>query len=718
MTRAQTLELRVTNLDCENEAAAIRRGLATAPGLHSLEIFPKSAKVVLAFDPASTSVDAIAQRLSALGFPPARDLSDLGPPRPWKNPKVLAAAGSGVLLATGWLASLAGAADLASVALYWIAMITGGWFFGREAFEELVHEREIGIEFLMTVAALTAAAMGLPGEGATLAFLYSISEAAEGYTEERTRSAIRALMKLAPKVAMVRRDGEEREVPVEELQPGDIFIVRPGEAVATDGTVRAGESSVDQAPVTGESVPVEKRLGDTVFAGTINGEATLDVEVTKAFAENTISRIIKLVEEAQERKGTAQRFIERFGRRYSPAVLAVGVALALIVPVILGGEWREWITRATVFVVSAAPCALVISIPITMVAALGTAARRGVLVKGGIYMEELAKIRVVAFDKTGTITRGQPDVTDIVLSPQDWSQVAPHEDALLSLAAGLEMRSEHPIARAVIRASQARGLRPMAIEEFRALPGAGATARLTDGSGLHLYAGNPALFETRLRVSLARLRADIDRLQTDGKTVVVVGTTDGPLGLIAVQDTIRPNAATAIAELRRAGIERTFMLTGDAAQVARVIARHAGIDEVFANLSPEDKVARVRELASQHHHVAMVGDGINDAPALAQADVGIAMGTAGTDVALETADVALMGDNLEKIAEAFRLAKRADLLVRQNLALSTLIIAVLVVAAIAGLLSLPVAVLAHEISEFLVIANGLRMLHAGGSSTS
>lgn len=493
MARAQTLEFRVTNLDCEHEAAAIRRGLATEPGLHSLEIFPKSAKVILAIDPAVTSAAAVAQSLSALGFPPALNLGEVGPPAPWKNPKVLAAASSGALLATGWLASILGAPHLTSVTLYWIAMVTGAWFFGREAFEDLLYEREIGIELLMTVAAVTAAAMGLPGEGATLAFLYSISEAAEGYTEERTRSAIRALMKLAPKVALVRRDGQEREVPVEELQPGNIFVVRPGEALATDGIVRAGESSVNQAPVTGESVPVEKRSGDTVFAGTINGESTLEVQVTKAFAENTLSRIIKLVEEAQERKGTAQRFIERFGRYYSPAVLACGIALALLVPFILGGEWREWITRATVFVVSAAPCALVISIPITMVAALGTAARRGVLIKGGIYMEQLAKIRVIAFDKTGTITRGEPDVTDIVLWPLSVSQIVPDQDALLSLAAGLESRSEHPIARAIVRAAQERSLRPIPVEGFRALPGAGATAQLAAPVYLFSQATPPSL---------------------------------------------------------------------------------------------------------------------------------------------------------------------------------------------------------------------------------
>ncbi|MBZ0209245.1 MAG: heavy metal translocating P-type ATPase [Hyphomicrobium sp.] len=591
-------------------------------------------------------------------------------------------------------------------------MVTGGWFFGREALEELLYEREIGIELLMTTAALTAAAMGLPGEGATLAFLYSISEAAEGYTEDRTRSAIRALMKLTPKVALVRRDGHDTEVSVEELVPGDIFIVRPGEAIATDGTVRAGESSVNQAPVTGESVPVAKRSGDTVFAGTLNGEATLEVEVSRTFAENTISRIIKLVEEAQERKGTAQRFIERFGRRYSPMVLALGIGLALLVPLAFGGEWREWITRATVFIVAAAPCALVISIPITMVAALGTAARHGVLVKGGIYMEELAKIRVVAFDKTGTITRGEPDVTDIVLLPEPVTALTPDEHALLSLAASLEIRSEHPIARAIVRAAHARGLRLAAVEEFRALPGAGGTARLADGSGISFYIGSPRLFETRLRIDLTPVAAQIARLQADGKTVVVIGTSDAPLGLIAVQDTMRPNAPAAISALRAAGISRTVMLTGDAPAVAQLIAARARIDDVFANLAPEDKVSKVRELASHYRHVAMVGDGINDAPALAEANVGIAMGTAGTDVALETADVALMADNLEKITEALRLARRADVLVRQNLVLSIAIITALVAGAVAGFLSLPVAVLAHEITEFLVIANGLRMLRA------
>ena len=710
MAQTQTIEFRVSNLDCETEAAAIRRGLTGMPGVTAIEVFPKAAKVALTIDPGITSSDGLSRQLAALGFPPAKNMRDLRPPVLWKNPKVLAAGGCGVLLVIGWVASLIGMPLVISSILYWIAMITGGWFFSREAFEELVYEKGIGIELLMTVAALSAAIMGLPGEGAILAFLYSISEAAEGYTEDKTRSAIRALMDLTPKTALVRRDGREQDVPVEDLRPGDVLIVKPGQSIATDGSVIVGESSVNQAPVTGESVPVAKRRGDAVFAGTINGEAPLEVRVTKSFAENTISRIIQLVEEAQERKGTAQRFIERFGVWYSPAVLGVGIAIALLAPLLLAGEWREWITRATVFVVAAAPCALVISIPVTMVAALGNAARRGVLVKGGVHMEELAKVVAVAFDKTGTITRGEPDVTDVKLPDRYRSVLAPDERSLIALAAGLETRSEHPIARAILRYARNQNITPASINEFRALPGAGATARLTERSDTVLYIGNPELFNSRVHIDLEELRSEIDRLQSEGKTVVILGTADQALGLIAVQDVIRPNAANAIADLRLAGIRRTFMLTGDNALVAAVIARRAGIDECFASLSPEDKVAKVKELAHRYPHVAMVGDGINDAPALAEATVGIAMGAAGTDVALEAADVALMADDLGKLPDAVRIARRMEAIVRQNLTLSALLIGVLIVGAVAGLLSLPAAVLAHEISEFVVIGNGLRML--------
>lgn len=702
----ETLDVRVSNLDCESDAAKIQRALGGAPGVTALTVFPKAARVSLRFRPDTASADALKDRLRDLGFPPLVTATLPEAPRPWKNPKVITSALSGLLLLVGWLLSRGGAAEGVTIAIYIASLLIGGYYFGREALEELFLEREVGIELLMTVAAIVATIMGEPFEGAMLAFLYSMSEAAEGYTGEKTRAAVKALMDLAPKTALVRRGDTETEIPVEEVRADEVFIVRPGESMPTDGEVLVGQSSVNQAPVTGESVPVEKSVGDTVFAGTINGEGALEVRATKAFAENTIARIIHMVEEAQERKGTSERFIERFGKRYSPAVLGIGILMAVLLPLLDAMSWREAITRATVFIVAAAPCALVISIPITLVAALGTGARRGVLIKGGVFVEELAKVRVVALDKTGTITHGAPEVTDVV--PLGGATLPP--DRVLAVAAGIESRSQHPLARAVLRHAEAQGVAPAAIADFRSLTGAGAAARVEGLDVGEVFVGSPALFEGELRVSLKLAAGDIARLQDAGKTVIVVGDRRSAWALFAIRDNVRPNAAAAIRALHDSGVRTVVMLTGDNARTAQVIAREVGIDEVHADLKPEDKARIIRELTTRVGHVAMVGDGVNDAPALAEATVGVAMGAAGTDVALETADVALMADDLEKLVYALRLAQRNQRVVRQNLALSIAVIAVLVVGAVLGKLTLPVAVVAHEVSEFVVIASGLRML--------
>jgi Cd2+/Zn2+-exporting ATPase len=701
---SKLIDVRVANLDCEHDAGVIERGLEGFPGLIALKMFPKAARVTLTYDPERASPEGMRQKLEELGFPPQKGRQLASPPKPWRNPKVLASVGSGLLLLAGWLLERATGADQISLVIYLAAIVIGGYYFGREAVEELIFEHRVGIELLMATAAVAATALGAAGEGAMLIFLYSISEAAEGYTEEKTRSAIRALMELAPKIAVVRRDGREVEIPAEKLVVGDVFLVKPGQAIATDGVVLTGSSSVNQAPVTGESVPVEKSPEDPVFAGTINEEGALEVRATRAFAENTISRIISMVEEAQERKGTSQRFIERFGARYSPAVLLIGILLASVPPLIGSGLWATWVSRAVVFVVAAAPCALVISIPITLVAALGTGARNGVLIKGGVHIEELARVRVVALDKTGTLTRGEAEVTDFRAFPSSNTFSAAD---VLAIAAAIEKNSQHPLARAIVRYSDSQGVQPIEVSGFRSLTGAGALAHYDNRL---IYVGSPHLFAGQLGITLRDIEAEIARLQAEGKTVILVGDEQLIWGLIAIRDSVRPNARIAIAALHKIGIQKVVMLTGDNRSAAEAIAREVGIDEVYADLKPEDKVARVRELKSRHGHVAMVGDGVNDAPALAEATVGIAMGAAGTDVALETADIALMADNLEKLVYALRLARRNQKLVRQNLALSVVVIGVLVIGAVMGAFTLPVAVLGHELSEFIVIGNGLRML--------
>lgn len=623
------------------------------------------------------------------------------PPRPWRNAKVLTSMAAGLLLAIGFFGNLAGVSEPLVIFVYVLAVGVGGYFFGREALEELVQEREIGIELLMATAAIVAGLLGEWAEAATLVFLYSISEAAEGYTSERARHAVRALMDLSPKTALVQQDRSELRIPVEALRVGDIFIVRPGEAVPTDGEVIAGRSSVNQAPVTGESVPVEKVPGAKVFAASLNGEGALTVRATKTAADNTLARIIHLVEAAQASKGRSQRFIERFGRRYSPAVLGAGVLLALLPP-LFDHAWGEWLSRATVFVVAAAPCALVISVPITLVAALGTAGRNGILIKGGVHLENLAKIRVVALDKTGTLTMGRPTVTNIVpLNGHD-------PQRLLAQAAALEARSQHPLALAILQRAQAEGMAAQPAEEFQSLPGLGGYGQV---AGEQLYIGSPKLFQ-EMGIELDPARMLVSQLQHEGKTVVLLGSAQHLYGLIAIADQLRPGAAEAVAALKAAGIKRVVMLTGDNPLAAQAIAAQVGIDEVLAELSPEDKTQAVIDLESRYGKVAMVGDGVNDAPALAAAHVGIAMGAAGTDVALETADVALMADDLSRLSYLVRFSRRNWGVIQQNLALSALVIGGLVVGAISGFFTLPIAVLAHELSEFAVIASGLRMLRA------
>lgn len=694
------LEVRVQHLDCENEAAKIEAGLRGHEGVVEVRTFPKAGKVALMFEPAKTSREALEGALTSLGFPVARE-AEREAPRLW-SPKVLASAASGVLLAIGWGLSRTLTVGWPSLVALGLAILVGGYFFAREGLEKLWRKRVVGIEVLMSTAALGAAALGEPLEAAMLVFLYSISEAAEGFTEQKTRAAVRALMKLVPKVALVRRDGVDVEVPVESLAVGEVFIVRPGESVATDGAVVRGETSINQAPVTGESVPVKKAAGDEVFAGTINADGVIQVRATKTYQENTVAKIIHLVEEAQEKKGEQQRFIERFGARYSPAVLAGGVLIAAVLVFAFGLSWSLAMHRAVVFIVAAAPCALVISVPITLVAALGTGARNGVLIKGGVILERLATIRIIALDKTGTLTRGEPVVTDIVRL-----DASPHaESEMLSRLASIESRSEHPVARAIVAHARALGVAIAEAADVRALPGAGVLATL---DGVEVLVGQLGLFKGTA-ANADEATAEVRRLEEAGKTVIVAGTSSRIWCVVAVQDAVRDDASEAVRLLHARGVD-LIVLSGDQRLAVERVASTLGIKRFHGAMKPEDKLAEIRALAAKGP-IAMVGDGVNDAPALAQATVGVAMGAAGTDVALETADVALMGDDLRRLAFALALAQRTQQVVRQNLVLSIIVIGTLAVGAVAGVFSLPVAVLVHEISEFIVIGSGLRLLRA------
>lgn len=610
---------------------------------------------------------------------------------PMRNALIAAA-----LLFSGWLIQRFAAVPYVSYIMFGLAIVIGAYYWAREGWEEFVECREVGIEALMAFATLGAVLLGEWFEAAFLVFLYAGAEAIEMYTFARTRTAIRALLDLAPETATRLINGREERIPAEQLDVGDLFLVRPGERIPTDGEIVEGASSLDEAAVTGESVPVEKAKGDKIFAGTINTTGALTVRATTSFASNSLQKIIHLVEEAQGVKSNAQRWIDRFGNRYSPTVIGAAFLL-LVVPPLLGGAFDTWAYRAVVLLVAAAPCALVMSTPVAVAAAIGRAGRAGVLIKGGLHLENLAKVKVIAFDKTGTLTRGKPVVTDVVAAHGQ-------ADSLLPVAAGIERFSEHPLARAIVERAQADNLAPNDVRDFQSLTGAGARATV---EGQTVYIGSPALFQ-QLGVALNETTDLIERLQAAGKTVVFVGTEQQLYGLLAIRDEPRPEAKRAIAELHGMGL-KVAMLTGDNARTAQAIARELGIDEVRADLKPADKVSAVKELEQQYGAVAMSGDGINDAPALATASVGLAMGTAGTDAAIEAADVALMGDDPSKVAYAIRLAQRSQRISVQNIVFSILVLAILIPGAIIGLLGISLAVFAHEASELLAIANGLRV---------
>lgn len=583
-----------------------------------------------------------------------------------------------------------------SWALYLIAYLTGGFFSVQKAWQT-IQERRFDINALMILAALGAALIGEPQEGALLMFLFALSNTLETYAMGRTHASIRALLALTPKQAEVSRNGEWVQVLIDDLQVGETVLIRPGAQVPADGVVRRGASAVNEAPITGESLPVEKEVGAQVFAGTFNGQGALEVEVTTAVGDSALARIVQVVREAREQKAASQDFTDRvIGQYYAYAVVAMTM-LALVVPLLFGAALAPTLYRAMTLLVVASPCALVISIPATLLSALARSARDGVLFKGGRHLEVAAGIKVVAFDKTGTLTRGRPEVVAIeVFAPTLSSPEA------LRLAAAVEAHSEHPLARAIVVAAERESGELPSTTEFHSLTGAGAEAEV---NGRLLQVGKPQLF-TLTSEQQARVAAQ----QVLGRTVVVVGEAAQPLALLALADTLRPEAAATIARLRKVGIERVVMLTGDNHPTAMAIGQAAGVDQVYAELLPEQKVVTVQALQQRYGAVAMVGDGINDAPALATAQLGIAMGAAGTAVAIESADLLLVKDDLSRLPSAFALARRARRVVWQNLAFAFGVIVVLISFTLVGEVPLPVGVVGHEGSTLLVVANGLRLL--------
>jgi Cd2+/Zn2+-exporting ATPase len=554
----------------------------------------------------------------------------------------------------------------------------------------------------MLVAAAGAVALGQWSEAAAVVFLFAVAQMLEARTLQRARTAVSALMDLAPADARVRADSGDASMPVDRVVPGMVILVQPGEKIPLDGCVAAGASEVNQAPVTGESLPVDKATGDEVFAGSINGRGALDIRVTRLRKDTTLARIIHLVEQAQSERAPSQRFVERFAAIYTPAVLALAAAVAIVPPVFAAAVWHVWIYRALVLLVVSCPCALVISTPVSVVAALAGAARKGVLIKGGAHLERAARVRAVAFDKTGTLTRGAPEVVDVVAL----NGFAPGD--VVALAASVEQRSSHPIARAIVRHAEAARLRITAGADVLALAGLG-----TEGvvGSAQVVLGNHRLFEER-QLCTAAVHAELDRLSAKGATPVLVAQNRVAVGIIGVADRPRENGRDVIDALRRQGIAPIVMLTGDHAPTANAVGAALGVDDVRADLMPEDKVAEVEKLRARFGAVAMVGDGINDAPALASADLGIVMGAAGSDAALETADIALMADDLMKVPYALRLSRATLRNIKINLGISLVLKAAFVAASIAGIATLWMAVLADTGATVIVIANALTLLRA------
>jgi Cd2+/Zn2+-exporting ATPase len=635
----------------------------------------------------------------------------------WADPEILSVGLTLVFMLLGgfgaWLGLPAALAPWFFVAAY----LAGGWHGTIHGLRTLF-SGTVDVDLLMILAALGAAFVHHAFEGAMLLFLFSLSHTLQEMAIEKSRSAITALMKLRPENALCKRGAETRLVPINELIVGDIILVRPGESIPVDGVVTEGTSAVNQASITGESIPVEKAPGDTLFAGTLNEQGGLEMRATKPATESTLAKLIELVEQAQGQKAATQRFLEKAEQYYALGVILFTAALIAVPVLVFAHPFQSTFYRAMTVMVVASPCALVISTPASILSAIAAAARRGVLFKGGVYLEKAASIDVVAFDKTGTLTEGRPVVTDlqvIVREGQSAAEISCFQEELLWLAAAVEARSEHPIARAIVAEARRRFMPVEPVKMFQSVAGHGVSAEV---AGRRIAVGNLKYFDGYESPERTALEEQMNALHDAGKTSMLVGEILDPeakqpcvryLGFVAVADKVRAEAPLVVARLRLLGVKRIAMLTGDGPRVAAAVARACGVDEVHAGLLPQDKVRVIAKL-KETGRTAMIGDGVNDAPALAAADIGIAMGAAGTDVAMETADIVLMSDALECVPFTLELSRRAKRVVYQNLAFALAVIVVLIISALGFALPLPIGVVGHEGSTVLVCLNGLRLL--------
>jgi Cd2+/Zn2+-exporting ATPase len=711
-----TCTIRIERRGGRGEAGgrALERHLQKTAGVHDVEVSFRTGSVRITYDEEVTSKETIRNEVRdrdvSIPDDPDTDTDDVSTRSDLRREAVFVALtllGMATGLVTGWLDG----PPLLTWAGYGVAYAFGGWYGLKGAVETLRHGA-VDIDLLMIVAALGALSIGAPFEGAMLLFLFSLSNTLQHYAIGRSRRAIKSLVEMRPDEAQVLRDGEEITVPIDDVVVGDRFVVRPGDKIPLDGVVTSGEGTVDEASLTGESVPVPKESGDEVFGGTINESGSLEIEVTRQAHESAISRLIHMVERAQSERAPTQRLIDRLEQPYVIGVFGLTIA-AIAIPLALGSGFTSTFYRAMTLMVAASPCAVIISTPAAVLSAIASGGRQGVLFKGGEHVETAAKIDAVAFDKTGTLTQGNTQLTDVFV--RETADEALSDDGLLALTAAVQARSEHHLARATVAAADGRALDVPDAQRFQSAAGKGVRADVGDAT---IHIGNRSYFGTVLGdATIEGLEHGLDRLESleaEGKTSVIVAREDGDevtvLGWLAFTDTVRPGAAEMIEDLRSLGVDHIVMLTGDNERVAQRIADEVGIDEVQAELLPEEKVATLEDLVDQHENVAMVGDGVNDAPALATATLGIAMGGAGTDVALETADVVLMGDDLGKIPYVLGLGRKTRRTLAVNLAIAFGAIALMVGTILLRGIPLPLAVIGHEGSTVLVSLNGLRLL--------
>ncbi len=714
MSDVPPIELRIHGMDCAEEVSLLKRELIPLLGDEdrlAFDLFNGKLTVdTSSMDVTQGSVLAAIERTGLKSEPWRDNESGRLEQSFWqRHQRLILTIVSGLFGFCGLLSQLSSVSEpeaipVFSIVLYCVGIVAGLLMVLPKAWRALVSLRP-DMNLLMSVAVIGAVLIGEWFEGATVAFLFSFSLLLESWSVGRARRAIASLMDLSPPTAHLRdefgmiNDVEPAAVPVDST-----VIVRPGEKIPLDGRVISGLSSVNQAPITGESVPVEKESGDNVFAGTINGDGLLEIETTKAADDTTLARIIKMVGDAGSKRAPSEKWVEKFAAVYTPAVMIVALLMLLIPPMAFGGEWSVWLYRSLVLLVIACPCALVISTPVSVVAALAAAARNGVLIKGGIFIELPAQLKAIAMDKTGTLTQGAPKVVDVV--PMNGHD----EDELLMRAGALELNSNHPLARAIVDEAKRRDLEIAPADNFETIQGKGA-AGVIDGKPFWL--GSHRYLEQRGQET-PEVHELLEHMQEAGRTVVVIGNDEHVCGFITLADAIREETKEAIRQLHEAGVETVVMLTGDNEGTAKAIAAEAGIDEVHAELLPEDKVANVERLVEQHEFVAMIGDGVNDAPALARASLGLAMGAAGSDAAIETADIALMSDDLSRLPWLIHHSRRTLKIIHQNIAFSLAVKALFVILTFAGFASLWAAIAADMGASLLVIGNGLRLLHGSG----